>query len=167
MNKILCLVLDVDGVLTDSSIYFTDEGIQIKAFNSKDGHGLRMLLRAGIEVVIITGRTSKALEYRAQELGITHVFQGAIDKKPALLEAAQKLGITTTNMAYMGDDVVDIPPMALCGMTFAPADAMDMVKERAEVVTTRPGGHGAVREAIEIILKREGLFDKIMERYVE
>lgn len=167
MNKILCLVLDVDGVLTDSSIYFTDEGIQIKAFNSKDGHGLRMLLRAGIEVVIITGRTSKALEYRAQELGITHVFQGAIDKKPALLEAAQKLGIPTTNMAYMGDDVVDIPPMALCGMTFAPADAMDMVKERAEVVTTRPGGHGAVREAIEIILKREGLFDKIMERYVE
>lgn len=167
MNKISCLVLDVDGVLTDSSIYFTDEGIQIKAFNSKDGHGLRMLLRAGIEVVIITGRTSKALEYRAQELGITNVFQGAIDKKPALLEAAQKLGISTTNMAYMGDDVVDIPPMALCGMTFAPADAMDMVKERAEVVTTRPGGHGAVREAIEIILKREGLFDKIMERYVE
>jgi 3-deoxy-D-manno-octulosonate 8-phosphate phosphatase (KDO 8-P phosphatase) len=167
MNKISCLVLDVDGVLTDSRIYFTDEGIQIKAFNSKDGHGLRMLLRAGIEVVIITGRTSKALEYRAQELGITNVFQGAIDKKPALLEAAQKLGIPTTNMAYMGDDVVDIPPMALCGMTFAPADAMDMVKERAEVVTTRPGGHGAVREAIEIILKREGLFDKIMERYVE
>ena len=167
MNKISCLVLDVDGVLTDSRIYFTDEGIQIKAFNSKDGHGLRMLLRAGIEVVIITGRTSKALEYRAQELGITHVFQGAIDKSPVLLEAAQKLCISTSNMAYMGDDVVDIPPMALCGMTFAPADAMDMVKERAEVVTTRPGGYGAVREAIEIILKREGLFDKIMERYVE
>ena len=167
MNKISCLVLDVDGVLTDSRIYFTDEGIQIKAFNSKDGHGLRMLLRAGIEVVIITGRTSKALEFRAQELGITNVFQGAIDKKPALLEAARKLGISPSNMAYMGDDVVDIPPMALCGMTFAPADAMDMVKERAEVVTTRTGGHGAVREAIEIILKREGLFDKIMERYVE
>jgi 3-deoxy-D-manno-octulosonate 8-phosphate phosphatase (KDO 8-P phosphatase) len=167
MNRISCLVLDVDGVLTDSRIYFTDEGIQIKAFNSKDGHGLRMLLRAGIEVVIITGRTSKALEYRAAELGIKHVIQGSTDKKPDLLEMAQKLGIETSNMAYMGDDVIDLPPMSLCGMTFAPADAMDMVKERCDVVTTRPGGHGAVREAIEIILRREGLFDKVMERYVE
>jgi 3-deoxy-D-manno-octulosonate 8-phosphate phosphatase (KDO 8-P phosphatase) len=167
MNRISCLVLDVDGVLTDSLIYFTDEGIQLKAFNSKDGHGIRMLLRAGIEVVIITGRTSKALEYRAKELGITQVFQGAIDKKPLLLEAAGKLGIEPINMAYMGDDVVDLPSMSLCGMTFAPADAMDMVKERCDVVTTRPGGHGAVREAIEILLKREGLFDKVMERYVE
>jgi 3-deoxy-D-manno-octulosonate 8-phosphate phosphatase (KDO 8-P phosphatase) len=167
MNRISCLVLDVDGVLTDSLIYFTDEGVQLKAFNSKDGHGLRMLMRAGIDVVIITGRTSKALEYRAKELGIIHVFQGAIDKKPVLLEAAGKLGIDPINMAYMGDDVVDLPPMSLCGMTFAPADAMDMVKERCDVVTTRFGGHGAVREAIEILLKREGLFDKVMERYVE
>jgi 3-deoxy-D-manno-octulosonate 8-phosphate phosphatase (KDO 8-P phosphatase) len=167
MTRIMCLVLDVDGVLTDSSIYFTDEGVQIKAFNSKDGHGLRMLLRAGIEVVIITGRTSKALEFRAQELGIRHIFQGAIDKEPVLLEAARKLGIDTVNMAYMGDDVVDLPPMALCGLTFAPSDAMDMVKERCDVVTVRPGGHGAVREAIEVLLKREGLFDKVMERYVE
>jgi 3-deoxy-D-manno-octulosonate 8-phosphate phosphatase (KDO 8-P phosphatase) len=167
MNRISCLVLDVDGVLTDSRIYFTDEGIQIKAFNSKDGHGLRMLLRAGIEVVIITGRTSKALEYRAAELGIKHVIQGSTDKKPDLLEMARKLGIEPANMAYMGDDVIDLPPMSLCGMTFAPADAMDMVKERCDVVTTRTGGHGAVREAIEILLKREGLFDKAMERYVE
>ena len=167
MNRISCLVLDVDGVLTDSRIYFTDEGTQIKAFNSKDGHGLRMLLRAGIEVVIITGRTSKALEYRAAELGIKHVIQGSTDKKPDLLEMARKLGIEPVNMAYMGDDVIDLPPMSLCGMTFAPADAMDMVKERCNVVTTAPGGHGAVREAIEILLKREGLFDKVMERYVE
>ncbi len=167
MSRISCLVLDVDGVLTDSRIYFTDEGVQFKAFNSKDGHGLRMLMRAGIEVVIITGRTSRALEYRAAELGITHVFQGVLDKKPLLLEVALKLGIDPMNMAYMGDDVVDLPPMALCGLTFAPSDAMDMVKERADVVTERPGGHGAVREAIEIILQREELFDKAMERYVE
>lgn len=167
MSRISCLVLDVDGVLTDSRIYFTDDGVQIKAFNSKDGHGLRMLLRAGIEVVIITGRTSRALEHRAAELGIKHVFQGAIDKKPVLLEAASRLGIEPANMAYMGDDVVDLPPMSLCGLTIAPADAMDMVKERSDIVTAKSGGHGAVREAIEIILKREGLFDKAMERYVK
>jgi 3-deoxy-D-manno-octulosonate 8-phosphate phosphatase (KDO 8-P phosphatase) len=165
MSKITCLVLDVDGVLTDSRIYFTDEGVEIKAFNCKDGHGLRMLLRAGIEVVIITGRRSKALEHRARELGIKHVIQGAVDKKPLLMDIAQKLGIQTANMAYMGDDVVDLPPMALCGMTFAPADAMEVVKERCDVVTARSGGYGAVREAIEIILKKEGLYETVMERY--
>ena len=167
MSRITCLVLDVDGVLTDSRIYFTDQGVEIKAFNSKDGHGLKMLMRAGIEVVIITGRTSKALEHRAAELGITHVIQGSKDKKPDLLEMARRLGIETVNMAYMGDDVVDLPPMSLCGMTFAPADAVDMVKERAQVVTKNPGGRGAVREAVEIILKREGLFDKVMGRYAQ
>jgi 3-deoxy-D-manno-octulosonate 8-phosphate phosphatase (KDO 8-P phosphatase) len=166
MNNISCLVLDVDGVLTDSNIYFTDDGKEIKAFNSKDGHGLKLLMRAGIEVVIITGRTSRALEYRADELGIKHVFQGIKDKKTALLDIAQKLGIEPAHMAYMGDDVVDLPAMALCGMTFAPGDAVDMVKERAGTVTINSGGHGAVREAIEILLKRLGLYDKIMERYV-
>jgi 3-deoxy-D-manno-octulosonate 8-phosphate phosphatase (KDO 8-P phosphatase) len=160
------MVLDVDGVLTDSRIYFTDDGKEIKAFNSKDGHGLKLLMRAGIEVVIITGRISRALEHRTKELGINHVFQGIKDKKPALLEIAGKMGIEPAQMAYMGDDVVDLPAMALCGMTFAPADAMDMVKERAEYVTQRSGGQGAVREAVEILLKRMELFDKVMERYV-
>lgn len=166
MNRITCMVLDVDGVLTDSSIYFTDDGKEIKAFNAKDGHGLKLLMRAGIEVVIITGRISKALEYRTNELGIKYVLQGIKDKKPALLEIAGKIGIEPAQMAYMGDDVVDLPAMAICGMTFAPADAMDMVKERVEYVTLKPGGQGAVREAIEILLKRMGLFDKVMERYV-
>jgi 3-deoxy-D-manno-octulosonate 8-phosphate phosphatase (KDO 8-P phosphatase) len=166
MNQITCLVLDVDGVLTDSRIYITDKGEEIKAFNSKDGHGLKLILRAGIEVVIITGRISGALEHRARELGIKHVIQDAKDKRAALMEVAGRLGIEPTHMAYMGDDVVDLPAMAICGMTFAPADAMDMVKDRAEVVTRNPGGHGAVREAIEILLKRLGLYDRVMERYV-
>jgi 3-deoxy-D-manno-octulosonate 8-phosphate phosphatase (KDO 8-P phosphatase) len=166
MNQITCLVLDVDGVLTDSRIYLTDDGKEIKAFNSKDGHGLKLLLRAGIEVVIITGRTSGALEHRAKELGIKHVIQGAKDKRAALMEVAQQIGIEPAHMAYMGDDVVDLPAMALCGMTFAPADAMDMVKDHAEMVTSKPGGNGAVREAIEILLKRLGIYDNVMERYV-
>jgi 3-deoxy-D-manno-octulosonate 8-phosphate phosphatase (KDO 8-P phosphatase) len=166
MNKIRCLVLDADGVLTDSRIYVTDDGKEIKAFNSKDGHGLKLLMRAGIEVVIITGRISKALEHRAKELGIEHVIQDAKDKRSALMNIAREIGIEPAHMAYMGDDVVDLPAMALCGMTFAPADAMDMVKDRAEIVTGKPGGHGAVREAIEVLLKRLGLYDKVMERYV-
>jgi 3-deoxy-D-manno-octulosonate 8-phosphate phosphatase (KDO 8-P phosphatase) len=165
MNQITCLVLDVDGVLTDSRIYITDKGEEIKAFNSKDGHGLKIILRAGIEVVIITGRISGALEHRARELGIKHVIQDAKDKRAALMEVAVRLGIEPAHMAYMGDDV-DLPAMAICGMTFAPADAMDMVKDRAEIVTRNPGGHGAVREAIEILLKRLGMYDRVMERYV-
>ena len=166
MNQITCLVLYVDGVLTDSRIYITDKGEEVKAFNSKDGHGLKIILRAGIEVVIITGRISGALEHRARELGIKHVIQDAKDKRAALMEVAGRLGIEPAHMAYMGDDVVDLPAMAVCGLTFAPADAMDMVKDRAEIVTRNPGGHGAVREAIEILLKRLGMYDRVMERYV-
>ena len=165
MNTITCMVFDVDGVLTDGGISITDSGEEIKTFNSRDGHGIKLLMRAGIEVVILTGRTSRVVEHRARELGITHVLQGAKDKKVALLDLAERIGIEPANMAYMGDDVVDLPPMALCGLTFAPADAVDMVRERADVVTALPGGRGAAREAIESLLKRLGLFDKVMERY--
>lgn len=166
VKQIKFLVLDCDGVLTDSRITYTDDGREIKSFNIKDGHGIKLLMRAGIGVAIITGRSSKALEHRAKDLLIEHVIQGAKDKKAALLEFSQKTGIEPSEMAYMGDDVVDLPAMALCAMSFAPSDAVDMVKERAGVVTSLPGGHGAVREVVEIILKHLGLFDTVMERYV-
>ncbi len=160
------LVLDCDGVLTDSRINYTDDGLEIKSFNIKDGHGIKLLLRAGVGVAVITGRFSKALEHRAKDLLIEHVIQGAKDKRAALLEFSQRVGIEPSEMAYMGDDVVDLPAMALCSLSIAPGDAVDMVKERADVVTSLPGGHGAVREAAEIILKKLGLFDTVMERYV-
>jgi 3-deoxy-D-manno-octulosonate 8-phosphate phosphatase (KDO 8-P phosphatase) len=166
MKQIKALVLDVDGVLTDSSIYFTDSGEEIKAFNSKDGHGIRMLMRAGLQVGIITGRKSKALQFRTEELGIEHVIEDAKDKKKALESLSAKLGIDPSEIAYMGDDVVDLPAMAMCGLTFAPSDAVDLVKEKADFVTKNPGGKGAVREVVEIILKSQNLYDKIMERYV-
>ncbi|MCD6570202.1 MAG: HAD-IIIA family hydrolase [Deltaproteobacteria bacterium] len=166
MKQIKALVLDVDGVLTDSSIYFTDKGQEIKAFNAKDGHGIKMIMRAGIQVAIITGRKSKALKYRAQELGIEHVIEDAKDKKEALKKIAIKLGIDPSEIAYMGDDVVDLPAMALCGLSVAPSDAIDLVKEKVDIVTDNPGGKGSVRQAIEIILKSQGLYDKVMERYV-
>jgi 3-deoxy-D-manno-octulosonate 8-phosphate phosphatase (KDO 8-P phosphatase) len=166
MSRIKVLVLDVDGVLTDGSIYVSDLGHEMKAFNSRDGHGIKLLQRAGIEVAIITGRVSKALEHRAHELGIKHVIQNAKDKKPALLKLSEDMHIDTRDMAYMGDDVVDLPAMALCSVSFAPADAMEFVKERSSHVTLLPGGRGAVREAIEHILKIEGLYDEVMKRYV-
>ena len=166
MNMIKILVLDVDGVLTDGSIYINDHGDEMKAFNSRDGHGIKLLQRAGIETAIITGRVSRALKHRAEELGIRHIYQNAKDKRDAILKLSSELGIDTKEMAYMGDDVVDLPAMVLCAMSFAPSDAMDTVKEMADCVTKLPGGKGAVREAIEVILKKEGLYDEVMKRYV-
>lgn len=166
MNMIKILVLDVDGVLTDGSIYINDHGDEMKAFNSRDGHGIKLLQRAGIETAIITGRVSRALKHRAEELGIRHIYQNAKDKREAILKLSSELGVDTKEMAYMGDDVVDVPAMVLCAMSFAPSDAMEIVKEMADCVTELPGGKGAVREAIEIILKKEGLYDEVMKRYV-
>lgn len=165
MKAIKVLVLDADGVLTDGKIYFNESGEEMKAFNSKDGHGIKLIMRAGLQVAIITGRTSKALEYRAGELGITHLIQNAKDKRAAIYDLAGRIGCSPSEMAYMGDDVVDLPAMFLCGLTFAPADAMEMVKSQVDHVTERGGGYGAVREAIEILLKHMGMYDQIMERY--
>jgi len=166
MKPIKALVLDADGVLTDGKIHFNDRGEEMKSFDSKDGHGLKLIMRAGLSVAIITGRSSKALEHRADELGIVHLIQNAKDKRAALHELAGRIGCDPAEMAYMGDDVVDLPAMVLCGLTFAPADAMEAVKSQADHVTERCGGHGAVREAIEILLKHLGLYDQIMERYL-
>ncbi|MEA3223010.1 MAG: HAD-IIIA family hydrolase [Thermodesulfobacteriota bacterium] len=166
MKKIKALILDADGVLTDSRIYITDTGMEIKAFNAKDGHGIKMIMRAGIHVAIITGRKSKALQYRAKELGIKHVIENSKDKKKALKKIAAKLGIDTSEIAYMGDDLVDLPAMAICGLTIAPSDAVDMVRKKVNIVTDNPGGRGSVRQAIEYILKSQDLYDKIMEHYV-
>jgi 3-deoxy-D-manno-octulosonate 8-phosphate phosphatase (KDO 8-P phosphatase) len=165
-KQVKVLVLDADGVLTDSKIYISDQGEEMKAFNSKDGQGLKLIRQAGIKVAIITGRKSKALEHRCRELGIEHLIQNAEDKLIALTQLAEKLGCTTGEMAFMGDDVVDLPAMAECALTFAPADALDLVKTRVHYVTEQKGGRGAVREAIEIILRHNGMYDQVMQRYL-
>jgi 3-deoxy-D-manno-octulosonate 8-phosphate phosphatase (KDO 8-P phosphatase) len=166
MKQIKALVLDADGVLTDSRIYIGDSGEEMKAFNSKDGQGLKLIMRAGIKVAVITGRSSRALEHRCRELEIDHLIQNAQDKRIDLQELARKLGCATAEMAFMGDDVVDLPAMMQCGMSFAPRDAVDIVKTKADYVTEHDGGQGAVREAVEIILKHIGMYDRIMERYL-
>ncbi|MFY9398538.1 MAG: HAD-IIIA family hydrolase [Desulfomonilia bacterium] len=166
-GMIRMLVLDADGVLTDGRILYTDDGGEIKAFHVRDGHGIKLLIRAGIGVAIITGRISRAVEHRARDLGIEHLVQGAKDKRSALLELSRQVGIEPAEMAYMGDDVVDLPAMALCGLSIAPGDAAEMVRQKADIVTEAHGGKGAVREAVELILGRLGLFEKAMERYVD
>ncbi|MFA6010117.1 MAG: HAD hydrolase family protein [Desulfobacteraceae bacterium] len=160
------LLLDVDGVLTDGSIVYSDSGDEIKSFNAKDGLGLRLLMDAGITVGIVTGRRSQALQKRCDNLGITLVFDGVTDKKQVLEQFILENGLSPDAIAFAGDDLPDIRIMKSVGFPIAVADAAPLVKETALYVTSSPGGHGAVREICELILKTKGLWDTIMERFI-
>jgi 3-deoxy-D-manno-octulosonate 8-phosphate phosphatase (KDO 8-P phosphatase) len=161
------LILDVDGVLTDGSIILDNEGNELKRFHVRDGHGIKMLQRAGIEVAIITGRQSKVVELRAAELGIREVYQRCLDKVVAYVHILEKLGLTDRETAYVGDDVVDIPLLARAGLPIAVADAEEEARARAVMVTEKNGGRGAVREVTDFILKAKGLWDEIISKYSE
>ena len=156
IKKIRILLLDVDGVLTDGSIYYNSEGSETKKFNVKDGLGIRLLLEKGIKVGIITGRKSEALTKRYKELGIDeeYVYQGIGSKKiPALKDILKKSNLKISNVAYVGDDLPDIPIMKNVGLSFAVADAINDIKDMADFVCTKKGGEGAVREVCDMILK--------------
>ena len=129
--RIRLLIFDVDGVLTDGSLFVGDDGQEYKAFNSRDGHGIKMLLKYGVEIAIITGRTSRVVEHRMANLGITHVYQGKLDKLPAYEELRGKLGISPEETAYVGDDVVDLPVMRRVGLAIAVQDAHPLAKQHA------------------------------------
>lgn len=165
-KKIKLLVLDVDGVLTDGRITYTSAGDEIKSFNVRDGHAIKMAIRAGLDVAIITGRESNIVRRRADELGIRLVYQGAIDKMQALKEIVTEAGFEPGQIAYMGDDVVDIPVLQSVGFACAPADAAGEVLARSPYVTDAGGGKGAVRELILFILEARGLLDGVMSRYL-
>jgi 3-deoxy-D-manno-octulosonate 8-phosphate phosphatase (KDO 8-P phosphatase) len=160
------LVLDVDGVLTDGSIVYTDAGAEIKYFHVRDGHGIRMVQQAGIEVALITGRQSPAVSHRADNLRLVHVYQGVRDKLAVLQSLQKKLGVSSLETAVVGDDLVDLAMMRQAGLAVAVADAPREVKERAQLVTSAPGGRGAVRELCEIVLKAKGLWDDLLRRYL-
>lgn len=155
-TKISLLALDVDGVLTDGRIYYGNEGEELKAFNIKDGLGIKMLQRAGISVAIITGRQSNIVNRRASELGISHVIQGREDKHTALIELCERSGITLSECGYMGDDLPDLKAIVCAGLGLTVADASSAVADAADWRSALPGGHGAVREACEFILKARG-----------
>ncbi len=165
-KKIKLLIMDVDGVLTDGRIVLDENGNELKFFNVRDGHGIVLLHRIGIETAIITGRQSKIVERRAKELSIPYVYQKVFDKLKVYEELKNRLSLKDEEIAYIGDDVVDIPIMRRVGFSVSVADAHEEVKRVAHYITSKPGGKGAVREVAELIIKAKGLWDKVMERYL-
>lgn len=152
--KIELLISDVDGTLTDGKIYTGDNGELCKAFNIKDGYGIRHILpKYGIKFVIITGRESKITERRCEELGINLLYQGVANKVECLSSLLKKLGITFNNVAYIGDDLNDLAVMSLCGIKGCPADAAKEIKAISDFISTCKGGEGAVREFIEFLIQ--------------
>lgn len=164
-KNIKLLILDVDGVLTDGSIILDNEGNEFKAFHVRDGHGIKMLKKAGINIAIITGRHSKVVERRAHELGITEVYQRCHIKSVAYEHLIEKMEITDKEVAYIGDDIVDIPILKRVALSVAVADATAEAKDEAMIVTKNRGGRGAVREVCELILKSNGKWKEIMDEY--
>lgn len=150
--RVRLMGFDVDGVMTDGSLYFTSNGEEFKVFSSLDGHGLKMLQHAGIEVAIISGRSSRALEVRAAALGIAELHMGVEDKRTCLLTLLDQRGLGADEAGYVGDDVVDLPVLRACGFSATPRDGHDLVKQHVSYVTRRQAGHGAVREVCDYLL---------------
>ena len=164
-HDIKLIIFDVDGVFTDGKLYFNEDGEAMKAFNTLDGMGIKMLRDIGIEVAIITGRNSKIMGARAAELGIKHLYQGNHHKLEAFADCLAKLNLTAKNTAYMGDDITDLPVMQRVHLSIAPANAVTEVKEHATWITDNFGGNGAVREACDTILKAQGQWQQALGTY--
>ena len=152
ISALRLVAFDIDGVFTDGRFYLSADGVESKAFNTQDGFGVRQLLNAGIDIAVISGRQSGAVERRMAELGVTHVIQGCKDKVAALGEIVDALGITTEQCAYVGDDVPDLPLLNTVGYSIAVANAVLDVRQQCDYTTSAGGGHGAVREVCELIL---------------
>ena len=161
------LVLDVDGVLTAGGIFMDFEGREYKRFDVRDGHGIKLLQRFGVDVAIITGRRSGVVEQRARELGIEHVIQGALRKGEAFNELLATTGADPEQVAMVGDDVVDLPVMVRAGLALTVADGHPAVRERAHWATEACGGHGAVREIADRLLQAQGHWDDLLAAYLE
>ncbi len=159
-RRLKLMAFDIDGVFTDGSLYYSDEGIELKAFNTLDGLGLKMLQKAGIAVAVITGRKAGCVEARMQNLGIDLLFQGIENKLEAMHGLLDRLGIAATEAGYMGDDLPDLQVMAACGFSATPANGHDLAKRFARLTTKKNGGQGAVREVCEYILAAQDKLDE-------
>lgn len=160
------IIFDVDGVLTDGRLYVTESGKEFKAFHSRDGHGMKMLQSTGVKIAIITGRTSNIVSHRMQELGIEHVYQGRKDKYPAFIELLNTTDLKPEQVAYVGDDVVDLPVMKHVGLAIATQDAHALVKQHSHWQTPNCGGMGAARDACELIMEGKGVLHAELEKYL-
>jgi len=166
LANIKMLVLDVDGVLTDGALIINADGSESKFFNMLDGHGIRMWQRAGLKVAFLSGRSSESTKYRAEQLEVDYCLQDCHNKLDGLENFLEQSGLSAQEVAYIGDDLPDLPPIRYVGFGVAVANAVDEVKQYADYVTTRRGGGGAVREVIEYILKNTGKWQVLMQRYL-
>lgn len=165
LEKIKLLILDVDGVMTDGRIIMDNQGREIKNFNVRDGHGIKLLQRYGIKIAILTGRQSKVVEYRAKDLEIEDVYQKVFNKKEIFQKILKKHKLSADEAAFMGDDIIDIPVLKSVGFSVAVADAVDVVKKSVDYITGHKGGQGAVREICEMILQAQGKWPEIAAKY--
>ena len=165
-KEVKLLLLDVDGVLTNGSISYTDEGSEMKTFNSRDGFGMNLLRQAEVEIGLITARSSKALNRRAQDLNLTRVYQGKRNKVAVFEEIIAEMQLTPQQVAYMGDDWLDLALLTKVGFSATVADAVPEVIEAVDYVARCPGGNGAVREVCDLILDAKGLYDKLLGQYL-
>lgn len=165
-KKIKCLVCDVDGVLTDGLLFLDNHGNESKAFQVQDGMGLKLLMAVGIDVAVITTAKNKVIDHRMEQLGITHYFKGQVDKRQAFLQLRDRLGYSLEQIAYIGDDLPDLPIIRQVGLGVAVANAVAQVKEFAAWQTEKSGGRGAVRELCELILTAQNLHDAALEGYL-
>ena len=165
-KNIRIVIFDVDGVLTDGTLYLTDGGEEIKAFNSRDGHGMKMLKASGVELAIITARESRSVKLRAEDLNITLLYQGEKNKLKIFESLVTKLKLDMSSCAYVGDDLIDLPVMTRCGLSICVPSSPILVKKHAHYVTNSEGGQGAVREVCEMIMHSQGTLDAQLEKYL-
>lgn len=164
--RVRLLVFDVDGVLTNGSLYLGDDGREYKAFHSRDGHGMKMLMDSGVQIAIITGRESEVVRCRMADLGVRHVLQGRTDKAAAFQRLLDELHVDAEDTAYVGDDVVDLPAMRRAGLAIAVRDAHPLVVRNAHWVSAVKGGRGAAREVCELIMDARGTLDEQLSRFL-
>jgi len=164
--QIKLVVFDVDGVLTDGSLFMGDDGQEYKAFHSRDGLGMKLLRKSGVEVGIITARTSEVVKHRMQNLNIEYVYQGRLEKLPAMEELLAKLGLSFEQTAYVGDDIVDLPVMRQVGLAIAVQDAHPLAKQHAHWQTPHGGGRGAARDVCELIMEAQNTLDAQLKPFL-
>jgi 3-deoxy-D-manno-octulosonate 8-phosphate phosphatase (KDO 8-P phosphatase) len=161
------MIFDVDGVLTDGRIYYSDSGEETKAFSTLDGHGIRMLIGSGVLVALLTGRRSDVVSHRARNLGISLVMQGVDEKRSAFLRLAASQNIGVSQCGYMGDDIIDLPVLTRCGFAATTQEAPEIVKRHSHFVATHRAGEGAAREICDLVMRAQGTLDAALQPYLD